>query len=176
MTIHQSTLEHYSAHSERIGFRRSDAVVDEARRAGRQTAFLSHSHRDASLAKGVQGFLRAQGWDVYIDWEDTSMPETPDKRTAERIKQRIVELDWFLFLATANSKRSKWCPWELGYADGKKPHRSILILTTRDSIGKSYGNEYLQLYRYVSSTEFGSYATFDAARRDGGVQLKAMAR
>lgn len=173
MAISQSTLRFYAS---RAGIRKSAAVISEAKRLGRQTAFLSHSHYDADLAKGVQGFLQAQGWDVYIDWEDTAMPEKPDRRTAERIQQRIVELDWFFFLATENSMRSRWCPWEIGYADGKKPLDSILILQTKDSSGHYYGNEYLQLYRSLSATQAGSYAAFGAAQDSGGMLLENMRR
>lgn len=173
MAISQSTLRTYAA---RAGFQKSASLVNEAKRSGRQTAFLSHSHMDADLAKGLQGFLQAQGWDIYIDWEDTTMPETPDRRTAETIQQRIIELDWFFFLATENSTKSRWCPWEIGYADGKKPIDSILILQTVDSSGRYYGNEYLQLYRYISATQAGSYAAFGAAQNRGGLILENMRR
>lgn len=104
------------------------------------------------------------------------MPDKPDRRTAERIQQRIIELDWFFFLATDNSMRSRWCPWEIGYADGKKPLDSILILQTKDSLGHYYGNEYLQLYRHLSATQAGSYAAFGAAQERGGMLLENMRR
>jgi hypothetical protein len=171
MPIPQSDLRSYAS---RAGFEKSAAIVNEAKRVGRQTAFLSHSHKDAEMAKGVQGFLQAQGWDVYIDWEDTSMPSTPNRQTAERIQQRIVALDWFFFLATDNSMSSRWCPWEIGYADGKKPYSSILILQTKDASGRYYGNEYLQLYRHLSGTQQGGYAAFGAAQQNGGVILENM--
>lgn len=104
------------------------------------------------------------------------MPDKPDRRTAERIQQRIAELDWFFFLATENSMRSRWCPWEIGYADGKKPLDSILILQTKDSLGHYYGNEYLQLYRSLSATKERSYAIFGASQERGGILLENMSR
>lgn len=173
MAIPQSTLRTYAL---RAGFQKSASVVNEAKQMGRQTAFLSHSHRDAELAKGVQGFLQNLRWEVYIDWEDTVMPDKPDRRTAARIQQRIVELDWFFFLATENSMRSRWCPWEIGYADGKKPLDSILILQTQDESGHYYGNEYLQLYRYISATTTGRFCAFGAAQTQNGVLLESMRR
>lgn len=121
----------------------------EAKSANEQTAFLSHSHEDAQLAKGLQVLLKQNGWDVYIDWEDSTMPETPDRQTAEKIQAKIRDCNWFLFLATPNSTKSRWCPWEIGYADGKKPLDSILVIPTVDNSGKYYGNEYLQLYRRI---------------------------
>lgn len=49
------------------------------------------------------------------------MPERPNKETAQRIQGKIREIDYFLFLATENSGASRWCPWEIGYADSQKP-------------------------------------------------------
>ena len=106
--IDQSSIRAYAGSAT---IRKSEEIVEEAIRSGRQTAFLSHSHKDADLAKGLQAFLQAQGWLVYIDWQDTSMPPRPNKETADRIKVKIKRLDWFLYLATANSATSRWCPW-----------------------------------------------------------------
>lgn len=172
MAIPQSQLRTYAS---QYGFRKSADVVNEAKLAGRQTAFLSHSHKDETLAKGVQGFLQSHGWDVYIDWEDMSMPERPDRTTAENIQRRIRELNWFLFLATQNSMTSRWCPWEIGYADGKKLLYSILILQTSDDSGRHYGNEYLHLYRHLSITTTQKYAVFQPGETKGGILLESMA-
>ena len=155
--INQSSIRAYAGMAE---IRKSERVVEEARQAGKQTAFLSHSHKDADLAKGLQGFLQAQGWIVYIDWEDTAMPPKPNRETARSIKSRIERLDWFIYLATANSASSKWCPWEIGYADGVKDIDKIVIVPTRDGIGNNYGNEYLDLYRHVDATQSGGFGLF----------------
>ena len=157
MAINQSSFAEYAA---RAPVRKSAVIVEEARSSRKQTAFLSHSHQDAHLAKGVQGFLQAQGWEVYIDWEDLSMPPSPTRETAEKIQKRIRELDWFLFLATANSVTSRWCPWEIGYADGVKKYDSILVIPTRDRAGATHGSEYLQLYRHVDLTDTGAVGAF----------------
>jgi TIR domain len=105
-------------------------TMAEARAQGLQTVFLCHSHQDDLLVKGVITLLAEAGWRVYVDWADASMPETPTPETAARIKQKIVDMNYFLFLATANSTSSRWCPWEIGYADGKKQIDRILILPT----------------------------------------------
>jgi hypothetical protein len=154
---------------------KSAIVVAEAKALGRQTAFLSHSHHDNVLAKGVQEFLQDMGWIVYIDWEDTAMPPVPDRTTAARIKEKIVELDWFLFLATENSMASRWCPWEIGYADGKKQYDKILIIPTLDDLGRAHGNEYLQLYRRVSDATVGGAGAFDPNATDG-TQVRYLSR
>lgn len=146
--------------------------LKEAKAAKKQTAFLCHSHLDVGLVKGLQAFLKNQGWDLYIDWLDEELPTAPDKETAKKIKNKIIETDWFMFLATANSTVSRWCPWELGYADMQKGYERIVIIPTEDDGGKWHGNEYLQLYRQITDASLGSkhgYAMFEAKKSGGGV-------
>ena len=85
---------------------------------------------------------------MYIDYEDVALPEKPDRITADRIQQKIKSTDFFLFLATSNSVASRWCPWEIGFADGCKLRASIWIVAAEEG-GHTYGNEHLDLYRQV---------------------------
>lgn len=127
-------------------------VIAKSQRAqafGQKKGFLCHSHKDRDLALGLQQWLKEQGMDVYIDWQDSSMPETPDGTTAARIRSVIRGADVFLFLATHDSMLSRWCPWELGFADGVKQSDQIAVIATRDTSGNYFGNEYLQLYRRI---------------------------
>jgi hypothetical protein len=87
------------------------------------------------------------------------MPDQPNAETAERLRRRIVDTTWFLFLATANSMSSRWCPWELGYADGKKPPQRIAVVPTREG-ATTHGNEYLQLYPRIDPAATGQLAMF----------------
>lgn len=107
------------------------------------------------MALGLQQWLREQGMDLYIDWQDASMPESPDAMTAARIRAVIRGVDVFLFLATSDSMGSRWCPWELGFADGIKRNEQITVIATRDASGNYYGNEYLQLYRRIDQVAAG---------------------
>lgn len=101
------------------------------------------------MALGLQQWLKEQGMDLYIDWLDPCMPEIPNVATADRIRTAIQGTDVFLFLATNESMASRWCPWELGFADGVKRNEQIAVIATRDASGNYYGNEYLQLYRRI---------------------------
>ncbi|MDD5652879.1 MAG: toll/interleukin-1 receptor domain-containing protein [Candidatus Omnitrophica bacterium] len=109
----------------------------------RKSAFLCHSHKDDELVKGLLAEFQESGFDLYVDWKDHTMPDPPNVETAQKIQSKIKGCDLFLFLATANSKASRWCPWEIGYADAST--RRIYIIPTADS-QDSYGNEYLELY------------------------------
>lgn len=133
-------------------------TINEAKAYNLPTAFLCHSHLDKDLVTGVINMLRSTGWDIYVDWNDEAMPEKPNQVTASRIKQKIKDMKFFLFLATPSSMKSRWCPWEIGYADGIKSNDNILIIPTEDSAGW-YGNEYLDLYRKID-LEYGVLRAF----------------
>lgn len=136
-------------------------TLNEARIKGRRTVFLCHSHKDKELVKGVEALLNEADMNVYIDWQDTQMPEKPDQITASRIKDRIVAADFFLFLATENSMQSRWCPWEIGYADGKKKLTQILVIPTTNGI-TTHGSEYLDLYRRIDKSGMGKVGLWRA--------------
>lgn len=141
--------------------------VEQAKLRQQRTAFLCHSHQDNELARGLQQLLLEHGCEVYLDWQDTAMPGIPDRSTAQRIKQKILELDMFIFLATPSSTTSRWCPWEIGYADHAKSHENIFIVPTSDTSGAWYGNEYLQLYRQITDAADNQLGVFDPGRTQG---------
>lgn len=153
--------------------------LNEALSKNKKTAFLCHSHKDQTFAKGLQTLLAEDGWDVYIDWQDDEMPSSPNKQTATNIKSKIKIVDWFLFLATPNSTVSRWCPWEIGYADAVKANEKILIVPTTDDSGRWYGNEYLQLYRKIdeasnATTQRSGYAVFNPGSTSGGTWVSGL--
>jgi hypothetical protein len=143
------------------------STITEARAAGRKTVFLCHSHKDEQYVRGLVQLLREAGWSAYVDWMDQSMPPRPNRTTAENIKTRIKQVDYFMFLATPNSMESRWCPWEIGYADGVKPIDTILLVQTRDAQGNHYGNEYLDLYRHVDVSKEGPLAAWRPGEGSG---------
>ena len=97
------------------------------------------------------------------------MPAVPDRSTAAKIKERIGAANYFLFLATPNSTSSRWCPWEIGYADGTKSLGSIFVIPTRDENNRYYGNEYLQLYQNIDEAQQGVLGVFEPGRTQGVV-------
>jgi len=142
-------------------------TLNEAKTHGAHRGFLCHSHKDAEYVKGLVQQLSEAGMNLYVDWEDQAMPEVPDRTTAERIQQAIISADFFLFLATPNAVISRWCPWEIGYANGKKQLQQILIVPTADASGKHYGNEYLQLYRQIDTRSGNRLEAVEPGRPSG---------
>lgn len=150
------------------------ATITEAATAGRRTIFICHSHVDQRYVEGFITYLQDAGMDPYVDWQDSSMPASPDSTTAAKIKQRIQRADLFMFLATPNSVASRWCPWEIGYADGVKALDAIFVVTTRDNGGRTYGSEYLGLYRHLDVASTGDLAAWEPGDTSYGVLAKKL--
>lgn len=132
-----------------------------------KSAFLCHSHKDELLVKGLIVLFQEYGINIYIDWQDHTMPDSPNIETAKKIQTAIKSRELFFFLATANSKISHWCPWEIGYADSSQ--RKIFIIQTDDN-NVSYGNEYLDLYSKIDEFYNGqqiNLAEYKAGSKSG---------
>lgn len=153
------TTQLYDAEKRAAG-KRGFQSLQEARGAGQQTAFLSHSGKDAQLAVGLQALLLEKGWNVYLYWQDSVLSGAPTKASVERVQEKIRETDWLIYLATANSRDSRWCPWEIGYADGVNGSDAVIVAGTRDIVGNWHGQEYLQIYRHVAFTVDEDLAIF----------------
>lgn len=112
----------------------------------KNSIFLCHSHLDKTIVNKMLALFQGLNVDLYIDWMDDSLPSHTDKNTASAIKTKIAESQKFLFLATYNALRSKWCNWELGLAYSSKGENDFAILPIESKSGKWLGSEYLQLY------------------------------
>jgi hypothetical protein len=147
--------------------------MNEAKSRGFFTAFLCHSHRDTEFVKGLVATFHQAGWNVYVDWADPGMPDTPNRETAQRIREKIVQADFFIFLATPHSVTSRWCPWEIGYADGTK--QRIIVVPTRDG-ASVHGNEYLELYEHVEFDQDRHLRVWQPGQPRGGILLESLGR
>lgn len=122
--------------------------------------FISHSFLDKELVETLYRKFEEAGYEVYIDWKEKGLEdrENVSAETARVLKRRMNSCLGLSYIATANIVNSKWCPWELGYADGKK-NRAAILPVLKDS-GKEYkGLEYLGIYPYIDYeiTKGGKY-------------------
>jgi TIR domain-containing protein len=108
--------------------------------------FLSHSHLDKTIVDKILSLFSDLDVQLYIDWMDESLPGYTNRHTALLIKEKIADSQKFLFLATYNALRSKWCNWELGLAYSSKGENDFAILPIESKSGRWVGNEYLLLY------------------------------
>ncbi|MGM0715376.1 toll/interleukin-1 receptor domain-containing protein [Brevibacillus parabrevis] len=119
--------------------------------------FLSYWHEDQELIKAVIGFLAQFGRSVHIDWLPNQIPRTTNATTASSIKEKIMASTKFIVLATPNSIESKWIPWELGIADGKKGLNSIAILPIVQSSTIWQEKEYYGIYNVIEEQVAGQW-------------------
>ncbi|MDR1324299.1 MAG: toll/interleukin-1 receptor domain-containing protein [Candidatus Margulisbacteria bacterium] len=140
----------------------------------RYSVFLSHSHLDKEFVYGFEQELKEIGISAYIDWRDASMPTITDRKTADKIKNKIAENDLFMVLATKNALKSAWVPWEIGVADQTKGENKIFIIPVADDSGKFIGNEYLQLYNQVIISDNKELGVFRPNMNEGISLRKAI--
>lgn len=115
------------------------------------STFLSHSSKDDDLVVGAIRVLEGHGSRVYVDEIDPQMPPYTNEKTAALLKERIDQTERFVLLASQNSKESRWVPWELGIADGRKGISHIALFpasnTSHETDWASW--EYLGLYHRI---------------------------
>lgn len=95
------------------------------------------------------------------------MPNETSPETAVRLKGKIDLCDRFLLLATENAIKSKWVPWELGYADKAKGIERIAIIPIADPYGRWSGSEYLALYPRVRVTQDDNLGVYEIGAQTG---------
>jgi len=115
--------------------------------------FLSHSSADDALVDKVILFFREFDVLVYADNYDQSLPKPPTVDTAVKLKSRIRDASKIIVLVSSNSQKSRWIPWELGFADRDKGIASIGILpvTSDGSEEQWIKEEYFGLYPRIRS-------------------------
>ena len=141
---------------------------DKRKAVAKYDVFLSHSSSDKTIIMSLVDLFVDAGYAVYVDWivdEELDRSEvTP--RTAQLLKKRMNSSQGLAYIASANTVLSKWCPWELGYFDGKKNKRCC-ILPIMDAADFA-GQEYLGLYPYLrygqeENTSKADFWVFDQA-------------
>ncbi len=83
---------------------------------GRKKVFISYSHRDADVCKGISDILTdGLGLDV---WYDTELK--PGEKYREKIVGEIKNSELFIILLSNSSVASEWVQDELEYAKKKQ--------------------------------------------------------
>jgi len=148
-------FSHGTFASDKIQDSRYNILLNESRTfsnstqiKAKTTVFISHKHKDLEDLKGFIGYLeKYYNVRCYIDSEDSNMPTVTSAKTAERIREIIKETDRFILLATDSAIASKWCNWELGYADQLKYNDNRIAILPMSSNKDTYkGSEYMQIY------------------------------
>ncbi|MFR1885821.1 MAG: TIR domain-containing protein [Blautia sp.] len=134
--------------------------------------FLSHSYLDKDLVLTLVQLFTNAGYYVYVDWIDDVQLDRNNVTvaTAKFIKSRIKQCKGLSYISTSNIVSSKWCPWELGIADGLHSGKACILPVLNQ--GDSYnGQEYLKLYPYIeyarrSGDNIYDFWVYDPESRD----------
>lgn len=121
--------------------------------------FISHSFSDSEIVIGLYQLFQKAGYNVYIDWivDNDLDRQKVNTDTAALIKKRIKASRGTAYISTTNSTSSRWCPWELGVADGMKGRVCILPIMS----SSFEGQEYLGLYPYLQYAQIQGEEKFD---------------
>lgn len=126
--------------------------------------FLSHSYLDREEVLSLVQLFNKCAYSVYVDWiYDYRLDRNSvSVNTAELLRKRMNQSRGLAYLATGNSTNSKWCPWELGYFDGKSGNARCCILPILNYLAYSYkGQEYLGLYPYLEYEKYADRDVYD---------------
>jgi len=113
--------------------------------------FVSHSYLDKVLVVTLVNLFNKAGYSVYVDWIVDSQLDrnSVNRKTASIIRQRMNRAKGLAYIATSNTTNSRWCPWELGYVDGKKGGMCTILPILKEPSSIFKGQEYLGLYPYL---------------------------
>lgn len=103
---------------------------DSKKQIAKYDIFLSHSSLDKRDILSLVDLFVDAGYAVYVDWiEDEELDRTDvTPKTAQLLKKRMNSSQGLAYVASTNTAQSKWCPWELGYFDGKKKKDVVYCL------------------------------------------------
>jgi hypothetical protein len=128
---------------------RADSILKEEA-AVKQAAydiFLSHSYGDKEMILGIKRFVESKGFSVYVDWVDDKQLDRSKvtKETASVLREQMNRCKCLIYAYSPNISQSRWCPWELGYFDGKNGKSYVMPVVAIESDGYA-GVEYVGLY------------------------------
>jgi hypothetical protein len=98
----------------------SVSMILEHRSKGKKCVFLSHKSEDKEKCIEIGEFLTNSGINIYLDANDTELQIAWANQDVEKmtncIKKGIKESTHMLCMISHETKKSKWVPFEIGYA------------------------------------------------------------
>ena len=111
--------------------------------------FISHQKADSSAAKQIADYLLTAGINVYFDEYDNTLELTNPYSVVNGIRNGLRHSTHVLVLLSENALKSKWIPWEVGYAYDSK---QVISLTLKE-ISTTQLPEYLQITTIIRGTK-----------------------
>lgn len=162
--ITKSQVLSYATHDTQARADSADHILKEEAFAKRTSydVFLSHSYDDRKIILGAKRFIEGKGYSVFVDWfEEPQLNRNKvNKDTAAALRASMDICRSLIYAYSPSVGNSKWCPWELGYFDGKKGKAYVMPIIN-DPSQSFTGVEYVGLYSIVTEEK----------ARDGTINL-----
>ena len=120
--------------------------------------FISYSRRNAAFTRKLHDTLKADGYEIWVDWED--IPFSQD--WWQEIREGIDESDVFLFVMTPDSLVSEVCGWEVRHA--RQTSTRIIPIVRQTAYGDD-GELLPQIHERLYSKERMSYENWQALQK-----------
>ena len=130
---------------------RSLARLNESN--GQPCIFLSHISVDKAAVIEIANYITVRGdIDVYLDINDRELQDAADSGNAEGITEFIEKglsnSTHIMCLVSANTVRSWWVPYDLGF--GKKSGKPLATLKLKDTVSLP---AYLEISEIINGTK-----------------------
>ena len=86
MLLNKNHLNKYEVDTTTGFYERVFSILAKSHVIEKNVVFLSHKHDETVILKKVVELIHELKANVYIDWEDDSMPVKPNNVTDEKIK------------------------------------------------------------------------------------------
>jgi hypothetical protein len=120
---------------------------------GHPCVFLSHISVDKPAVKQIADYITSQGGiDIYLDTDDDDLQRAANSGDAigvtEFIERGLSNCTHIMCLVSANTVKSWWVPYELGF--GKKSEKPLATLRLKDAVDLP---AYLQISEIIRGTK-----------------------
>ena len=111
-------------------------ITEDTRIQKSKCVFISHKKEDADFCRAIANYLMSEGIDVYFDEYDKSINLSKPETVVRSIERGLLASSYVLCVATANTFKSRWVPWNLEMDSAKGFHslcsnQKLSLLTKR---------------------------------------------
>ena len=131
------------------------SVFDKLIKSGGGYIFLSHSHEDIEKVREIRNMLEREGFEPLCFYLKCL---SDDSEIEELIKREIDAREWFVFVDSENSRKSKWVTLEREYIS-RTNSKKIVTINIDDETSVSAGVDKIK----HSLRVFLSYSPKDSA-------------
>jgi len=129
------------------------AIAAKAGESARSCIYISHFHIDKNIVRAIAKYIMEHGGlDVYFDENDADIELdlllNDPSRATKCIERGILLSTHILCLASKDTCKSWWIPYEIGFA--KSSNKGVAILKLRGSVELP---EYLKIATVLRSTK-----------------------